>query len=296
MAVLTYTEIEALMLDDLQANVTTDPPVTTGVANQAGRFINDAYAQIWELSGGRLRKAPSANAWTAAQLCTGTCQGILTDVGDVLHLFGTTTAPASISCTTAASVTITSAALFGSVVAGMHVSGTGISANTYVVSKTDASTITINQVATDSTTTARTFSPTESTNELRRAELSEIQWLRSNSTVGTYVTPKKFALVYHASPGGTDVNKLILEYWPSTTGYYFPIHYTPQFVPLDSTITTPDANDLESRDIGHLAAFNLATLNGRSELATACAFKLSENTRLGLDRKIAAMLQSKQDA
>jgi len=295
MAVLTYTEIEALMLDDLQANVTTDPPVTTGATNQAGRFINDAYAQIWELSGGRLRKAPSANAWTAAQLCTGTVQGILTDIGDVLHLFGTTTAPASIVCTTATSVTITSAALFGSVVAGMHLSGTGIPANTYVVSKTDASTITINQAATDATATARTFSPTESAIELRRCELSEIQWLRSNS-VGTYLTPKQFALVSHASPGGTDVNKLILEYWPGTTGYYFPIHYTPQFVPLDSTITTPDANDLESRDIGHLAAFNLATLNGRSELATACAFKLSENTRLGLDRKIAAMLHSKQDA
>jgi len=297
MAVLVYSEIETLFLEDLQSNVAADPPITAGVANQAGRFINDAYRTIWELSGGRLRKAPSGNAWTSAQLATGTAQGVLTDINEPRQVFATTQAPVAVVSvtTTINSAAISSAAGFTSViVGGWHVSGTGIPSNTYVAAKTGDSNITLTSNATANGTVTLTFSPTESGNELDRRDLSYIHWLRSNS-VGAYTVPKIYALVMVASPGTTDVNKAILEYWPGSTGYYFPLHYVPQMVPMDVTITTPDVNDLESADIAHLAALNFAALNGRAELAETCALKLSENTRLALDRKLASMVAGKQD-
>ena len=296
MAVLTYSEIEAIMLDDLVANVSTDAPITSGVANEAGRYINDAYATIWEMSGGRVRKAPSANAWTSAQVATGTVQGTATDIAELLHVYATATAPAAISTVTNATTTLTSTAAFGSVVAGMHISGTGIPTNTYVASVESTSSLTMTRAATDSTTNNRTFSHTIGAIELERVELARIQWLRaSGGTGGTYTAPTMYAPVFVASPGSTIVNLMVLEYYPSTTGYYFPIHYRPQFVPLDATITTPDVNDLESRDIGHLAALNRVAAAGRADLAPTIAMLLSENTRLALDRKIKSMLDAGQD-
>lgn len=53
--------------------------------------------------------------------------------------------------------TLTSAALFGNVEVGNAVSGTGIPANSYVVTWTDSSTIVINNAATDSLTSNLTF-------------------------------------------------------------------------------------------------------------------------------------------
>jgi hypothetical protein len=294
-AVLTYSEIEALALDDLVANVSTDAPITAGVANEAGRFINDAYAQIWELSGGRIRKAPSGNAWSGAQLNTGTLYGDLTDLGEILHVFATTQAPIAVTlCTTtnnSADISHASAGFLAAIVNGWHISGTGIPSNTYVDYKTSTGAITMTRqaTATGSGNVTITFSPTESTRELEPASLARILQLRSSSGLGTYAAPALYAVRFAASPGSTDVMKAVLEYYPGTVGYYFPVHYKPQFVPMDSTITTPDVNDIESRDIAHLAAFNLVNHAGRPDLAEGIAAKLSEGTRLGLERKERAM-------
>lgn len=88
MATLTGAEIAALALDRAQANVSTDLPITT---TEQLRFINDAYATVYEVSGGRTLKVASATAWTSAQLATGVVAGILTDVAEIKTLWASTT-------------------------------------------------------------------------------------------------------------------------------------------------------------------------------------------------------------
>lgn len=295
MAVPVYSELETLALEDLQANVATDPPVATGVTNQLGRALNDAYSLIWEASGGRVKKVASATAWDAAQKTTGTALGLLTDVGDILHVFATTSAPSVVLNCTATGTALATSASFAGLVGGMAVSGSGVTAGTFISSIASTTALTLNQAATSSGVTL-TFSPVESSIELKKVELSRIHWRRTNSGMGTYAIPKEYAAVRQASPGTTDVNKLVLEYWPGTTAYYFPIHYVPQFVPMDATITTPDVNDLEARDIAHLAALNLAPLIGRAKLASGISLKLSEGTLAALERKLKAELDGKQSS
>jgi hypothetical protein len=67
------------------------------------------------------------------------------------------TATQTISCTTNGTTAVTSAGLFGSVTAGMSISGVGIPANTVVKTVTDASNIVLTKAATDSTTNSRIF-------------------------------------------------------------------------------------------------------------------------------------------
>jgi hypothetical protein len=88
LAVLVYSEIQNLALDRAQANVTTDAPFSSA---EIARIINDAFADIWEISGGSVKRVASATAWTSAQLATGIVAGILTDIGEVASLFQTTT-------------------------------------------------------------------------------------------------------------------------------------------------------------------------------------------------------------
>jgi hypothetical protein len=301
MAVLTYSQIEALMLDDLGANVTTDAPVTSGATAEAGRWINDAYASVWEIAGARLKRVGSAAAWANTQAPDGTLTGALGDVGEILHLFASTTAPSSLTTVTAASTTLTSAALFGSITAGMSITGTGIPNDTFVVSVESPSSLTMSRTATDSTSNSRTFTVTYAAIELDKVELSQIHWLRTHSSatvgVGTYATPKVYATYYSASAitTGPGTNVIIAEVWPGTAGYYFPMHYAPQFLPMDATITSPDVNDLESRDIAHIAALALCQNLGRAEFAPGIAAKISDKTQQALARKLSAMMDAKQD-
>ena len=67
-------------------------------------------------------------------------------------------AGSSITTVTNGTTTLTSAALFGSVFPGMSVSGTGIPQGTLVASIASESSLTLSNAATDSTSTARTFS------------------------------------------------------------------------------------------------------------------------------------------
>ena len=94
--------------------------------------------------------------------------------------------------------------------------------------------------ATDATTTARTFSPTVGATELQKVEMSYITHLRSGSGYGNYAKPQVYALNRIATTTPGAVNLLQMDYWPGTTGYYFPMQYVPQFTPIDSaTVTTP---------------------------------------------------------
>lgn len=300
MAVLTYSEIETKILDYLVANVSTDAPLTSGVTNEIGRFTNDAYRIVREISGGRIRKAPSSVLWTGAQLNTGTLVGDVTDIAKLLHVYATTQAPIAVTtCGTtngSADITHGSAGFLAAIVAGWHVSGTGIPSNTLVDYKTSTGAMTLTSNATATGSVTLTFSPTDGPIEPEKVELARIQWLRAQGGTGaTYAAPIMYAAVRGASPGGTDVNKTVLEYYPGTTGYYFPAHYDPQMVPLDATITTPDVNDVESADIAFLAARMLVHHVNRADLADGLTLMLSEGTRLGLERREKAMLDAAQD-
>lgn len=230
MAVLTLAQIKLLMLDRAQANVATDAPAT--VAEQE-RFINEAYADLWEISGGSVKRVASATAWTSASTATGIVAGILTDIAEVISLFQTT------------------------------VSGsTG--------SETDT--------------------------ELDQVELGYIKHVRGAFGYSNYSVPKLFALTRTATLTPADVGKLRLDYWPSVTGFFFPVHYRPQFTILDDTVvTTPDVNDLESRDIGLLAAAKLAPLIGRAELVPSILADVSQRTSEMLERKLRSLVSADQD-
>lgn len=232
MAVLAYSALQNLFLDRAGANVTTDAPVS---AAEIARFLNEAYADVWEISGGSIKSVASATAWTSAQTATGVVVGILTDINEVIRMWASTTS--------------------GSV-----------------------------GVSTDD-------------NELDRVELSHVQWLRKSSLTGTYARPKVYALTRLATTTPASVGLLRLDYWPSVTGFYFPMEYQPQFTEIDSsTVTTPDVNDLESRDIGLLAAARLAPLIGRAELVPSILADVSERTAKALERKMAALLSADQDS
>lgn len=91
MAVLVYSEIKSKALDRGGINVTNDAPVPTEA--EFARWLNDAYATVWNLSGGRFKTIASATAWTSAQLATGQVQGAAaaTDIEDIRHVWASTT-------------------------------------------------------------------------------------------------------------------------------------------------------------------------------------------------------------
>lgn len=236
MATLIYAEIEDLVLDALQANVTVDKPVATGAGSELLRQINDAYSQVWELSGGGILTATSAVAWSVAQTADtkGRATGLLTNIDEILHVWSSTTA--------------------GSV----------------------------GDIAGDV--------------EIKPTDLAEIHHLRQASGQPTYTSPKLYCFTRLRTAVDADVNKGRLDFWPGISGIYLPIEYTPMFTLLNATtITTPDVNDIESRDIAYLAAISIAPLVGRAELAPSIALKVSEKTRLGLERKESAKSYSKAD-
>lgn len=90
LSVLTLTEITDYALDRLQANVATDAPFTTA---QINRQINDAYADIWDLTGTSVTKANHATLWTPSPAVSGTLllTGVLANFKELLHVFLSTT-------------------------------------------------------------------------------------------------------------------------------------------------------------------------------------------------------------
>lgn len=233
MAVLIYSELAILAQERAGVYVSSgvDSPVDpTALA----RYLNDAYASVYEISGARIKTVASATAWTTASTATGVVAGILTDVADVIRVWASTTS-------------------------GSVGQSTG-----------DV--------------------------EIERVELSEIHARRSMSGLPTYLVPKLYAVHRKATTTVADVNKLQLDYWPSVTGFYLPTQYAAQFTPIDSaTVTTPDVNDIESRDIALLAAARIAPLAGNAELVPSILADLSSNTQAALQRKLRAMLDAKQD-
>ena len=231
MAVLNFAALQNLFLDELQANVATDAPFT---AAEIARFLNDAYADVWEASGGAIKNVASATAWTSAHTATGVVTGILTDIREITRIWASTTS---------ASVGVSSG-----------------------------------------------------DNELDRAELSMIQWLRKSALTGAYDRPKCYAATRLATVTPSSVGIHRLDYWPSVIGYYLPTEYIPQLTEIDSvTVTTPDVNDIESRDIGLLAAARGAPLIGRAELVPSIMARVTSKAGLAIIRKRAAMLSGDQD-
>jgi len=100
MANITAADHETAFLDALQINVTTDPPIATVASagsvalSKTYPFLNDAYASLWDISGGSITKATSATLWTpdVTADATGVLAGDLTTVSEILHLWGTLTA------------------------------------------------------------------------------------------------------------------------------------------------------------------------------------------------------------
>jgi hypothetical protein len=297
MSVPTYSELVNLMLDRTGANVAVDGPLS---ATEQARFLNQGLLDVWEISGGSLKKVTSAAAWSNAENAAGYVPGLLTDVDEVRQIFATSTAPQALACvTTITSATVTSAALFGTVLAGMAVSGAGIPTGAYVLSKTNSSTIILSEAATASANPVTlTFSPVGSQGDtaLEQVELPVIQHLRSASGYGSYAVPRVVAVTRLATVTPSNVGKLELHYWPGVTGVYFPMHYVPMFTPIDSaTITTPDMSDIDAWDGGLIAAARVAQAIGREDRVGGILRDVSQRTAAALKRKFEAMLAGKQD-
>lgn len=99
MANLAASELETILLDDLQANVSTDPPIATVAsagsvaASKTYPLLNDAYATLWELWGGSVVAATSATLWTPDVTAdtTGKLTGDLQTIKEILHVWTTST-------------------------------------------------------------------------------------------------------------------------------------------------------------------------------------------------------------
>lgn len=236
MAVLTQTEIQTLVLELLQANVTTDKPVDTAAGGELERALNDAYSMVWELEGGGIRSVASATAWTGTPTVAadGRITGILQDIKEIRDVWATLTS-----------------------------GSTGGAAGDILLDPVD---------------------------------LAEINGYRRDYGQGTYGAPQMAAVTRLRATANADVNKFRLDVWPGAIGYYFPIEYITQFIPLDgATITTPDVTDLGSRDIACLAAIDLAPRTGRSELVPTIALRVSDRAQALLERKLSAHASGDQD-
>jgi hypothetical protein len=90
---LTLTQMEQVFLDDLQANVATDPVFTAvSAAGDARRQLNDAYRILWDKSGSRLKTAAHATLWSTV-VASGTRRlaGTLTGIAEIVQLWNTAT-------------------------------------------------------------------------------------------------------------------------------------------------------------------------------------------------------------
>jgi len=85
MGVLTVTEMIDLALDRIQANVSVDPAFTD---TELMRYLNDAYADVWEMSGGAMKRVAGGTLWTPqpAASTDGILTSVLTDIGEVKDL------------------------------------------------------------------------------------------------------------------------------------------------------------------------------------------------------------------
>lgn len=132
--------------------------------------------------------------------------------------------------------------------------------------------------------------------ELEKVDSSELFWRRAHSGVGTYTVPKIYAVSRLATATDADVNKVQVDIYPAAAGRYYPAEYVPQFTPLDNaTITVPDLNDTESRDVAFVAALWMAPAVGRAELVPGISARVSERTAKIIARRTSAQVAGKQD-
>jgi len=236
MGVLTYDESDDLILDTIQANVTTNPPFT---AAQVLRAYNEAYNDVWEAEGGGITQVTGlGTTWTPSPTFAtdGKLVGVLRDINEIISV----------------GATLSSIGLVG-----------------------DATTI-----------------------DLTRVERGRIQWLRDNTGLGTYAVPKLYSVtrIRASSDVAANVGRYDLDVWPGVGLYYFPMDYVRQFVPLAGNATdVPDVTDIGSRDICWLAAMNLAPLQNREQFVPGLLMRISEKTRLSLERKRTSLLSPKVD-
>lgn len=90
MAVLLYSEIQDIALDRAQANVTVDGPFA---AAEIARHINEAWADIYEISGGGVISADHTTIWEAFDtLAFSTKASISSRIREVVRLYPTANA------------------------------------------------------------------------------------------------------------------------------------------------------------------------------------------------------------
>jgi hypothetical protein len=87
-AVLTETEINALVKDRCAINVSTDVPVSTA---ELLRFVNEAYADVYAVAGGGLLAAKHTDAWDDGNMNNGFTTSKLTTIEELLTVFETAT-------------------------------------------------------------------------------------------------------------------------------------------------------------------------------------------------------------
>lgn len=133
---------------------------------------------------------------------------------------------------------------------------------------------------------------------LHPVEYERVQYMRAHGGGhGTYSTIQEFSVSRLSTSTPASVGLLQLDYWPSVTGFYLPVHYIRQFVPLDgATVTTPDVSDVGSRDIFLLAALDIAPRIGRQRFIPTLQSMLSKGMTAMLARKKRAMETGDQNA
>ena len=317
------TLLEQILLDDLQANTTTNPVFTAvSSAGDGRRALNDAYRIIWEKSGARLATAAHSTLWsTVVGSGTRRLTGILGSIAEVVQLWNTSTSSSTggdsgdvlmhptdleeiqfhrnySSSTTGAgtygapilyALNRSTPGAFGAVASvTLLAAGSGYTTGTGKATSGGTGTgCTINILTTGGGGSIATISATP-TAAGTGYTVGDILTVTTGGTLGTVTVTTITAT--------SSTNLLRAEFWPDATGaLYFPAHYIPQFTEMTAGSDVPDVNDTEAYDIAHLAALWNAVAIGRDDLAETIAMKISEGTQAMFDRKVAAMIDARQN-
>lgn len=318
MATLTWTELKTLVLDRCVVNVTIDNPLDPG---GGGTFtlltaaLNRAYMAVWEESGGAIQRASSTTAWALPMVpATGVMTGILTGIKELEHVFYTSTYASTGGVPGETTGELSKRAegrlnylrnasgfpnyLVPKVYASRRLYSANVAAQAnlieLLVHPVPAQTITpITSVVKNATTTI-----TKAAGGLSvvpaGAAVTCVRGIPANCYVVSDPTNSDTQLKLNVAATDSFTDTITFTY----SNVFIPIHYEPQFLPLTGSAAAteaPNVNDLESVDIGLMAAAEIAPTLGRAELVMSIVQDMSAIGQKIMMRKMSAVSDAMQN-
>ena len=233
---------------------------------QITAVINEKYAWYREEVDVRAAIVPpplllTSTAAGASLLLDGQNTTVATNIRKVLALYAGTGSTTIANCTTAASTTVTTSGTFAAVKIGDYVTGTGVSANAFVVSKESTTSLTVSVAGTVQTPVSLTFWHTnQNSAPFTRVELNEF-FDHAGASLALLSEPV-YAL---ERPPALKGKWLIHCANHDAIGYVSTVGVVAyEVTALSAAADIPDLSDHEGYIVYRLAAIECARMLGRS--------------------------------